>query len=139
MIGNAKWTFGTTSLAELIKRAGEFDDAAWAERIDAHVLVLVGEDEHFFDRRLAHGFLERLTSARSTRLREFRREEGGHLHCRNGAIHLAHEEIFDWIRRTVLSDADLLAQRTFAGGVPRKHAEESAEQSDGVRSTTSTS
>jgi alpha-beta hydrolase superfamily lysophospholipase len=131
MIGNARWTFGTTSLAELIKRAGEFDDTAWAERIDAHVLVLVGEHEHFFDRRLAHGFVERLTSARSTRLREFRREEGGHLHCRNGAIHLAHEEIFDWIRRTVLSDAGLLAQRAFAGGVPRAHANEGATTATG--------
>jgi hypothetical protein len=110
------------SLPELISRAREFDDTAWAERIDSHVLVLVGEDEQFFDKELAYNFLPRLKSARSARLREFRREDGGHLHCRNGAIHLAHEEIFDWIRTTVLSDTDLLTQRTFAGGEPRTGA-----------------
>jgi alpha-beta hydrolase superfamily lysophospholipase len=131
MIANAKWTFGPESLAELIERAREFDDSAWAELIDSHVLVLVGEDEHFFDKRLAYGFVQRLTSARSRRLREFRREEGGPLHCRNGAIQLAHEEIFDWIRSTVLNDTDLLAKRTFASGGPRIHADESA-MSDGV-------
>src|SRR6266540_4874395 len=114
MIANAAWTFGGESLAELIKRAREFDDASWAEQINSHVLVLVGEEEHFFDKGLADDFLARLTAARSRRLREFRREEGGSLHCRNGAIHLANEEIFDWIHSTVLNDADLLDQRPFA-------------------------
>jgi len=118
MIANATWTFGGENLAELIKSAREFDDASWAERINSHVLVLVGEEEHFFDKGLVDDFLARLTAARSRRLREFRREEGGSLHCRNGAIHLAHEEIFDWIRSTVLSDADLLAERRFAGALP---------------------
>jgi hypothetical protein len=51
-------------------------------------------------------------------LREFRREEGGHLHCRNGAIHLAHEEIFDWIRTAVLRDTAFLAKRPYTSGAP---------------------
>jgi hypothetical protein len=61
------------------------------------VLALVGEGEHFFDKDLVYDFAARLTSARSVTVREFTRAGGGKLHCQNGAIHLAHEAIFDWI------------------------------------------
>jgi alpha-beta hydrolase superfamily lysophospholipase len=116
MLANAMWTFGAKSIAELIERLHAFDEAAWTDRIDTHVLALLGEEEGFFDKSLAYDFVGRLTSARSKRLREFRREEGGHLHCRNGAIHLAHEEIFDWIRSIILVDTAFLAERPFATG-----------------------
>jgi alpha-beta hydrolase superfamily lysophospholipase len=118
MLANAMWTFGSKSLAQLIERLRAFDEAAWTDRIDTHVLALLAEEERFFEKSLAYDFVGRLTSARSRRLREFRREEGGHLHCRNGAIHLAHEEIFDWIRTAVLSDTAFLAQRPFATSAP---------------------
>jgi hypothetical protein len=112
-VENARWTFGAGTLPQLIGRMRAFDESVWADRIDTHVLALVGEEERFFDKRLAFDFVQRLTAARSARLREFRRDEGGHLHCRNGAIHLAHEEIFDWIHAVVLDDRRFLAK-----GVP---------------------
>jgi hypothetical protein len=118
MLSNAMWTFGTKSLAQLIERLRAFDEAARTDRIDTHVLALVAEEERFFEKPLAYDFVERLSSARSRRLREFRREEGGHLHCRNGAIHLAHEEIFDWIRTAVLSDTSFLAERPYVTSSP---------------------
>jgi alpha-beta hydrolase superfamily lysophospholipase len=63
-IANGEWTFGAHGIRELVAQAHEFDDREWAGRIDTHVLALVGENEHFFDRRLAHDFQARLTSAR---------------------------------------------------------------------------
>jgi len=117
-IGNGKWTFGRDDLADLMARVQAFDDRDWADQIDTHVLALVGEGEHFFDPRLAHSFQSRLTSARSSRVREFHHDEGGDLHCRNGAIHLAHEEIFDWIRTTVLPDREFLDRRPYTSRPP---------------------
>lgn len=108
-IGNAEWTFGRDGLKELVERLAEFDDETWPNRIDTHVLALIGEDERFFDTRLAQRFVSGLSAARSATLREFSRREGGQLHCRNGAVHLAHEEIFEWIRDTVLADLDRAA------------------------------
>ncbi|WP_433432876.1 alpha/beta fold hydrolase [Nonomuraea sp. CA-141351] len=95
-LGNALWTFGVTTLPELIAEIGRYDDGQWADTIEADVLILLGEDEHFFDNRLAHDFARRLTSARSVQVHEFPGAEGGGLHCQNGAVHLAHEVIFDW-------------------------------------------
>lgn len=106
-ISNAEWTFGTGSVRELVERLSSFDDHEWPARIDTHVLALLGEGERFFDPRLADRFVSRLSAARSVALREFSRVEGGQLHCRNGAAHLAHEQIFDWIRRTVLAEIEL--------------------------------
>ncbi|WP_460348092.1 alpha/beta fold hydrolase [Actinoallomurus acanthiterrae] len=98
---NAHWTFGTSTLPDLIAELGRYDDRAWTADIGADVLVLVGEDEQFFDPRLAHDFARRLTRARSVTVQEFTSVDGGGLHCRNGAIHLAHEVIFDWAGETV--------------------------------------
>ncbi|MEU6715232.1 hypothetical protein ABZ897_27535 [Nonomuraea sp. NPDC046802] len=42
---------------------GRYDDHEWADAIEADVLVLLGEDEHFFDNRLGHDFTCRLTGA----------------------------------------------------------------------------
>lgn len=97
-IHQGMWTFAVNSLPELVAEVGRYDDRPWTGRITADVLALVGEGEHFFDKNLVHNFAARLTDARSVKVREFTRAEGGELHCQNGAIHLAHEEIFDWIR-----------------------------------------
>ena len=99
-VANGRWTFGADDLAGLVRATAAFDDSDWVGRIAADVLVLVGEAEHFFPKQLAHDFADRLTAAHSWRLREFTRAEAGHLHCQNGALHLAHEEIFDWIDDT---------------------------------------
>ncbi|MEO3805668.1 hypothetical protein [Nonomuraea sp. B1E8] len=96
-LGNALWTFGVSTLPALVAEMGRYDDRAWADAIEADVLVLLGEDEHFFDNRLGYDFARRLTGARSVRVHEFPGAEGGGLHCQNGAVHLAHEVIFDWL------------------------------------------
>jgi len=111
-IANGEWTFGAHGIRELVDRVRPFDDRGWTSQIDTHVLALVGEHEHFFDPGLAEHFAARLTSARSTRLRELRQTDGGgDLHCQVGAIQVAHEEIFDWIANTVLADGKFLDSR----------------------------
>jgi hypothetical protein len=100
-VQNGLWTFGAADLRQLAVRLGEDSDGDWEAGIVADVLVLVGAEEHFFPKELAYRFRERLVNARTTTLREFSAAEGGHLHCQNGAIHLAHEAIFDWIEATV--------------------------------------
>lgn len=93
---NAHWAFGTSTLPQLVSELARYDDQEWASRIVADVLVLLGEDEHFFNPQLGHGFARRLTGARSVTVHEFPGADGGGLHCQNGAVHQAHEVIFDW-------------------------------------------
>jgi hypothetical protein len=102
-VQNGLWTFGTASLHELAARLGEDNDGDWEHGILTDVLILVGAEEHFFPKELAYRFRERIVNARTTTLREFSTAEAGHLHCQNGAIHLAHETIFDWIEATVVA------------------------------------
>lgn len=104
-VQNAKWAFGASDLRQLARRLAQDRDGDWEAGITADVLILVAEKEHFFPRRLAYQFRDRLVNARSRTLREFTQDEGGHLHCQNGAIHLAHEAIFDWIHTTVADQA----------------------------------
>lgn len=94
---HARWTFGIDSLPELVAEMARYDERAWAGEITTDVLVLLGEAEHFFDPHLGHRFARRLTRARSVTVHEFPAAEGGGLHCQNGAAHLPHEVIFDWI------------------------------------------
>jgi hypothetical protein len=103
-LANSMWTFGAHDLPGLLRELGRYEDRTWPGKIEAHTLVMVGEEEGFFPKQLAYDFVDRLEQARSRRIREFTRAEGGHLHCRNGALHLAHEEIFDWIASVVLAD-----------------------------------
>ncbi|WP_196814417.1 S9 family peptidase [Nocardia sp. BMG111209] len=97
-LANARWTFGAADLPDLVAKLAADGDDEWAADIAADVLLLVAEREHFYPKSLAYRFAERLTGARSVTLREFTAAEGGELHCQNGALHLAHEQIFDWIR-----------------------------------------
>lgn len=94
---HARWTFGLDSLSELVTEMARYDERPWAGEIATDVLVLLGEDEQFFDPHLGHRFAGRLTNARSVTVHEFPAAEGGGLHCQNGATHLPHEVIFDWI------------------------------------------
>lgn len=95
-LANAFWTFGVSTLPELVAQMRRYDEGPWVGDIAADVLVLIGEDEHFFDGALVHDFKRKLTGARSVTVHEFPGDEGGGLHCQNGAVHLAHEVIFDW-------------------------------------------
>ncbi|MFC4907965.1 alpha/beta hydrolase [Actinomadura gamaensis] len=99
-IRNALWTFGVGTLPDLVETLRAYDDHDWAGRITADALVMAGEGEHFYDPELARDFTGRLTGARSTRLRLFPAEGGGHLHCQAGALEQAHEVIFEWLERT---------------------------------------
>lgn len=104
-VQNAKWAFGASDLRQLARRLALDRDGDWEAGITADALILVAEKDHFFPRQLSYQFTDRLVNARSRTLREFTQDEGGHLHCQNGAIHLAHEVIFDWIRTTVTGQA----------------------------------
>jgi pimeloyl-ACP methyl ester carboxylesterase len=83
-IQNAKWSFGAADLRQLAGRLAQDGDGDWEAGITADVLILVGEKEHFFPKRLSYEFRDRLVNARSRMVREFTQDEGGHLHCQNG-------------------------------------------------------
>jgi pimeloyl-ACP methyl ester carboxylesterase len=96
LIHNAKWVFGAQDLQTMIAKIRQFDASAWLDRVKVPTLMMVGEREHFFPPALADEFYRKLP-AKSKRLRVFTQREGGHLHCRNGALQLAHEEVFSWV------------------------------------------
>lgn len=96
-ITNGMWTFGVDNLRDLVTTLQEYDDRAWAGQITGDVLILLGEQDRFFDSASGWEFARRLTSARTTHVHQFSKDEGAHLHCQIGAIYRAHEQIFDWI------------------------------------------
>jgi hypothetical protein len=117
---NALWTFGAQRPAELVATLRAYDETTWAQAITADVLVLVAEKEHFFPKSAAYRFADRATGARSVTVREFTQAEGGHLHCQNGAIHLAHEVIFDWAHRIATKASSTRARDAPQPQPPRK-------------------
>lgn len=97
VLANARWTFGAKTLPELVDRMLAFDEGAWVEEIEAHVYIMTGEAEHFFDRAQTDTFVLRLKSAKSVLHHSFSSRDGGELHCRNGAYHLLQDAVFQWL------------------------------------------
>ncbi len=97
---NARWTMGTKTPKQTGAAFGPYTLAAVAERIRQHVLILVGEEDHFIPAHQTADFQAALVNARSVTVKKFDRASGGAQHCQVGNLSLVHAATFNWLLTT---------------------------------------
>lgn len=99
-IQNGMWTMGGENPADWIRKAKEYHLRDVSSKIESHVLITAGGEDHFFPVSQVAQFEESLTSAASITTKIYDRDSGGHEHCQLGALSLFHADLFDWIGKT---------------------------------------
>jgi len=93
-VRNGLWTFGVSTVDELLKAIEPYTMAGLADRITCPTLVLEAENDQFFAGQPQRIF-DALTCPKE--LISFREDEGGGEHCHAGAGALWHQRTFDWL------------------------------------------
>ncbi|WP_291292522.1 alpha/beta hydrolase [Enterococcus sp.] len=96
-IEHAKWTFGATSLNGLLEKCSKFNEQIALEALQTDTLILLAENENYYDYRLGQNFYEKIP-AKNKKLILFNKINSvSDLHCQNGASYASNESIFDWL------------------------------------------
>lgn len=96
-VHNGLWTFGVSTVDELIEAVRAYTVRGTADRIRCRTLVLDAENDLFFAGQ-ARRVYDALTCKRDYLL--FPEDEGGGEHCHEGASALFHQRTFDWLDGT---------------------------------------
>jgi pimeloyl-ACP methyl ester carboxylesterase len=99
VMGNGMWTFGLDSPAELARAFRSYTLAGIADRITAPVLVLDAENDQFLKGEPARAAAAMVNSR--TTLATMYEADGAGEHCHLGALHHAHQVVFDWLDELV--------------------------------------
>src|SRR5262249_3626412 len=97
---NARWTMGTSGIADTLEACAPYTLAPVAHLIRQHVLITAGEVDHFVPFHQTADFATSLVNAKSVTTKVFSRISGGGEHCQAGALTLVHAAIFGWIKDT---------------------------------------
>jgi len=97
---NARWTMGTSGLEDTARTFAVYTLAPVAQQIRQHVLIMVGEVDHFIPLHQTADFEKALVNAKSVTTKVFSRISGGNEHCQAGNLTLVHATIFDWLQST---------------------------------------
>ena len=68
-----------------------------ANKVEADVLLLWGEDDHFMSEEQLLNMQTGLKAAKSVTTRSYSKEDGGHEHCQTGILTTVHADMFTWI------------------------------------------
>ncbi|MBU8830124.1 alpha/beta hydrolase family protein [Mycolicibacterium goodii] len=96
---NGMWNFGLDSPAELARAFRAYTLAGVADRITAPVLVLDAENDQFFQGEPERAAAAMVNSKRT--LVTLYEADGAGEHCHLGAVHRAHQVVFDWLDELV--------------------------------------
>ena len=91
-VRNGRWTFGVSSIDEMVKATEGYTMAGIANRITCPTLVLDAENDQFFKGQ-PQRLLDELTCKKE--LISFREDEGAGEHCHEGALSRWHQRTFD--------------------------------------------
>ena len=96
-IEHAKWTFGEDSLNDLLKKCSQFNEKISLKKLRTDTLVLLAENENYYDFRLGLNFYENIP-AKNKKLILFNKTNfSSDLHCQNGASFDSNDQIFEWL------------------------------------------
>ena len=101
-LNNGLWTIGGATYAEFVRRTRAYSLSDTAHLISAPTLILDAQDDQFFAGQpdaLAKNMTAPVTITR------LGREQGAGEHCHVGALSLAHQTMFDWLERTLVSSS----------------------------------
>jgi hypothetical protein len=97
MVSHGMYITGGASPFEYLHKFSRFNAREISRLIKQDVLVLAGENDHFVPAEFYPMQMEALSNARSLRGRMFTEKDGGDQHCQIGELHLAWNEITDWL------------------------------------------
>ena len=100
-VNNAKWTMGAQSPSDLLKIFDQYNLRDVSKDITCDVLIVAGDEDHFFPVEQVQKFKDALTNARSVETLVYTRDDGGHEHCQMGAMQSYQEDLFEWISATI--------------------------------------
>lgn len=96
-IEHAKWTFGENSLNNLLKKCSKFNEGISLEKLNTDTLVLLAENENYYDFRLGLNFYENIPAINKKLILFNKTNFSSDLHCQNGATHDSNDQIFEWL------------------------------------------
>lgn len=96
---NGMWNFGLDSPAALARAFRAYTLDGIADRITAPVLVLDAENDQFFDHEPERAAAA-MVNAKTTLVTLYEADGAGE-HCHLGAVHRAHQVVFDWLDEIV--------------------------------------
>jgi pimeloyl-ACP methyl ester carboxylesterase len=97
-VQNAQWTMGAHDPIDLLSIFSKYTLKDVSKNIRGHVLILVGEKDHFFPVKQVEEFKSKLVNAKSVTTRIFTEEEGAAQHCQLGALTLFQGVFFEWVQ-----------------------------------------
>lgn len=97
-IRNTQWVTGVASLGQVPAAFDAYTLAGVAERIESHVLILAGSEDHLVPLHQVEQFRRSLVRARSVEVAVYDGESGGKEHCQDGATTLWQATFFDWLK-----------------------------------------
>ena len=96
-VTHASWVMGATGLNDLLLRCRELNEELAYEKLTTDVLILAGEQEHFYAAELAVAFYKRIPAV-NKKLILFNKEiYSTDLHCEVGSGYDANDQIVEWI------------------------------------------
>lgn len=95
---HAKWTFGEHSLNGLLKRCSQFNEAISLKKLKTATLMLLGEEENYYDFNLGLAFYEKIPTTNKKLILFNKLNFSSNLHCQNGASYDSNDQIFEWLK-----------------------------------------
>jgi pimeloyl-ACP methyl ester carboxylesterase len=96
-LSNARWTFGSAGLLEMLDAVGPYTLDGVGDRIRQDVLILAGAEDQFIPLNQVEKYQRALVNARSITTKVYDHASGGHEHSQLGAPTLWQADFFDWI------------------------------------------
>lgn len=100
-VNNAKWTLGAKGPSDMLRIFEQYNLRDISKDITCDVLIVAGDEDHFYPVEQVQTFKDALTNARSVETLIYTRQDGGHEHCQMGAMQSYQEDLFEWISKTI--------------------------------------
>lgn len=92
-VEHAKWTFGVTSLNQLLACCREFEELT----VQIPVLICIAKNDNYYPYQLGMDYFEKLDNTEKKLILFDQEEHFSDLHCQNGASYETNDAIFDWL------------------------------------------
>ena len=75
----------------------KFNEGISLEKLNTDTLVLLAENENYYDFRLGLNFYENIPAINKKLILFNKTNFSSDLHCQNGATHDSNDQIFEWL------------------------------------------
>ena len=97
-VEHAKWTFGASTLNELLIRCREFKEVT----VNNQVLICLANNDNYYSPRLGKNYYHKLEMSDKKLVLFDKSDFFSDLHCQNGAAFDTNDQIFEWLNEATL-------------------------------------